>query len=76
MGWVAERVRRGLGRRGARARAHAPLVVRLRLTTRDAPSPSHAAAAILSNPFGFDDADFPQSDYFKSMMGACQAQLE
>jgi len=30
----------------------------------------------LSNPFGHDASDFPQSDYFKSMMGACVAQLE
>lgn len=31
---------------------------------------------MLSNPFGYDAADFPQSDYFFSMAGSCYAQLE
>ncbi|KAG8458675.1 hypothetical protein KFE25_008472 [Diacronema lutheri] len=31
---------------------------------------------VLSNPFGYDAADFPQSDYFFSMAGSCYAQLE
>jgi hypothetical protein len=31
---------------------------------------------VLSNPFGYDAADFPQSDYFLSMAGFCHAQLE
>mmetsp|Transcript_17040 Transcript_17040/g.43655 ORF Transcript_17040/g.43655 Transcript_17040/m.43655 type:complete len:479 (+) Transcript_17040:96-1532(+) len=32
--------------------------------------------SVLSNPFGYDAADYPQSDYFKSCAASCFTQLE
>lgn len=34
------------------------------------------ASAVLCNPFGYDAADFPQSDHFHTLASGCYAQLE